>query len=127
MSADLSERGEALPQVIEMTGKELAADATRQATGYWPELQRPHWYAIYTSPRHEKRVHEHLSYRNVESFLPLYRTIHRWKNGCKPLVELPLFPGYLFVKIGQPQRVRVLEVPGVLSFVGDQVRTCPAQ
>jgi transcription antitermination factor NusG len=62
-----------------------------------------------------------LSYRNVESFLPLYRTVHRWKNGCKPVVELPLFPGYLFVKIGQPERVRVLDVPGVLSFVGPKV------
>jgi transcription antitermination factor NusG len=66
-------------------------------------------------------VREHLSYRAVECFLPLYRAVHRWKNGCKPVVELPLFPGYLFVKIGQPERVRVLEVPGVLSFVGTRL------
>jgi transcription antitermination factor NusG len=96
-------------------------DATHLTTGYWQGSQTPHWYAIYTSPRHEKRVHEHLSYRNVESFLPLYRTVHRWKNGCKPVVDLPLFPGYLFVKIGHPERVRVLEVPGVHSFVGTRL------
>jgi transcription antitermination factor NusG len=107
-----------LSQVIEMTGTEWANDASRPATGYWPGVQAPHWYAIYARPRHEKRVHEHLSYRNVESFLPLYRDLHRWKNGCKHLIELPLFPGYLFVKIGQRQRVQVLEIPGVLSFVG---------
>jgi len=78
----------------------------------------PHWYAVQTSPRHEKRVREHLGYRRVECFLPLFRTIHRWKNGCKAQVELPLFPGYLFVNIARNERVRVLDVPGVLSFVG---------
>ena len=112
-----------MPQAIEMTSTEL--DAAQPTTGHWQHAQVPHWYAIYASPRHEKRVHEHLSYRNVESFLPLYRDVHRWKNGCKRLVELPLFPGYLFVKIGQRQRVRVLEIPGVLSFVGTKAE--PAQ
>lgn len=78
----------------------------------------PHWYAVYTSPRHEKQVREHLGHRCVECFLPLFRSIHRWKNGCKAQVELPLFPGYLFVNIPRSERVRVLDVPGVLSFVG---------
>jgi transcription antitermination factor NusG len=78
----------------------------------------PHWYAVYTSPRHEKRVREHLGHRCVECFLPLFRTIHRWKNGCKVQVELPLFPGYVFVNTARSERIRVLDVPGVLSFVG---------
>jgi transcription elongation factor/antiterminator RfaH len=78
----------------------------------------PHWYAVYTSPRHEKRVREHLGLRRVECFLPLFRSIHRWKNGCKAQVELPLFPGYLFVNIPRSERVRVLDAPGVVSFVG---------
>jgi transcription elongation factor/antiterminator RfaH len=111
--------------MFQMTGAEVIPDTTHLTTVYRPGLQLPHWYAIYTAPRHEKRVREHLSYRNVECFLPLYRTVHRWKNGCKPVVELPLFPGYLFVKIGQPERVRVLDVPGVLSFVGPKIE--PAQ
>jgi transcription antitermination factor NusG len=78
----------------------------------------PHWYAVQTSPRHEKRVCEHLRHRRVECFLPLFRSIHRWKNGCKAQVELPLFPGYLFVNIPRHERVRVLDVPGIFSFVG---------
>ncbi len=84
-----------------------------------------HWYAIYTSSRHEKRVHEHLGYRRVECFLPLYRTVHRWKNGCKVQVELPLFPGYLFVRIGKRERAQVLDVPGVISFVGNRSQPVP--
>jgi transcription antitermination factor NusG len=78
----------------------------------------PHWFAVYTSPRHEKSVHQHLQHRHVECFLPLFRSIHRWKNGCKAQVELPLFPGYVFVNIPRCERVRVLDAPGVLSFVG---------
>jgi transcription antitermination factor NusG len=108
-------------QTMELNRVDLVPNATHLTMAHRPVTQIPHWYAIYTAPRHEKRVHEHLSYRNVESFLPLYRTVHRWKNGCKPVVELPLFPGYLFVKIGQPERVRVLDVPGVLAFVGPKI------
>jgi transcription antitermination factor NusG len=90
------------------------------------ELERPiHWYAVYTSPRHEKKVREHLGLRRVECFLPLFRSIHRWKNGCKVQVELPLFPTYLFVNIPRSERVRVLDVPGVLSFVGPRSEPAP--
>jgi len=33
-------------------------------------------------------------------------------------LQLPLFPNYVFVRIDPRERVRVLEVPGVLSLVG---------
>ena len=52
------------------------------------------------------------------SFLPLYETLRRWKNGCKARVELPLFPGYVFVKINLRERFGVLSVPGAISLVG---------
>jgi transcription antitermination factor NusG len=76
------------------------------------------WYAVYTSPRHEKRVHEHCHSRMIESFLPLYRELRRWKNGCSVDVELPLFPSYIFVRIPRHDRVRVLEVPGAVAMIG---------
>jgi len=76
------------------------------------------WFAVYTYSCQEKRVAQHLSTREVEYFLPLSRNLRRWKNGCTMLVEQPLFPGYLFVKIERGDRVRVLELPGVHSMVG---------
>lgn len=76
------------------------------------------WFAIYTTPRHEKKVTEHLALRNIETFLPLYASMRKWKNGCKVRVALPLFPGYLFVRVSRQERVRVLQAPGVLWFVG---------
>jgi transcription antitermination factor NusG len=75
------------------------------------------WYAGYTSSRHEKRVAEHFDQRGVEYFLPLYETIHRWNNG-RHRVQLPLFPGYIFVRIALQERLRVLEVPGFVRLVG---------
>jgi transcription antitermination factor NusG len=76
------------------------------------------WFAAYTLSHHEKRVAGLLAARQVESFLPLYSAVHRWRNRCAKQLELPLFPNYVFVRIAPRERVRVLQVPGVLSMVG---------
>jgi len=75
------------------------------------------WYAGYTAARHEKRVAEQFARRGVEHFLPLYEAIHRWNNGRHRL-RLPLFPGYIFVRLAFQNRLRVLEVPGLVRLVG---------
>lgn len=82
------------------------------------------WYAGYTASRHEKRVAEHFAQRGVEHFLPLYETIHRWNNG-RHRVQLPLFPGYIFVRIALRDRRRVIEVPGFARLVGFNSLPCP--
>ena len=82
------------------------------------------WYAGYTAARHEKRVAEHFAQRGVEHFLPLYETIHRWNNG-RHRVQLPLFPGYIFVRMALKDRLRVLEVPGFVRLVGFNSLPCP--
>jgi transcription antitermination factor NusG len=82
------------------------------------------WYAAYTVPRHEKCVTKQLQEREVECFLPLYRSIHRWKDRRKQ-VELPLFPGYVFVRIALQHRLRVLQLPGVVHFVSFHGRPAP--
>jgi len=76
------------------------------------------WFAVYTSSHHEKRVASYFAQREIQFFLPLYTARHDWKNRCEAKLELPLFPNYLFVRIDRYERVRVLEVPGVLSLVG---------
>jgi transcription antitermination factor NusG len=74
------------------------------------------WYAAYIVTRHEKVVAQQLLRRGLETFLPLYRATRRWKNR-RAHVELPLFPGYLFLRIGIGDRVRALEVPSVVHIV----------
>jgi transcription antitermination factor NusG len=76
------------------------------------------WFALYTTSRHEKRVAQHLDQRHIEFFLPLYLSRRKWNNGSKVTLELPLFPGYLFVRIQRNQRAGVLSVPGALAVVG---------
>jgi transcription antitermination factor NusG len=77
------------------------------------------WYVACTMPRHEKKVAEQLGGKSVEYFLPLYRSVHRWKDR-RTEVELPLFPGYVFVRIPVEERLRVLSVPSVNRFVSFQ-------
>jgi len=106
----LSEHGEALPHSSRI--EEDNRGSVRS------EASLAHWYALHTYPRHEKRVYEDLGLRAIECFLPLYETVHRWKNGCKVRVELPLFPGYLFLRIDPRQRFKALNLPGAVSIVG---------
>ena len=77
------------------------------------------WYVTYTIPRHEKNVARQLEERGIGSFLPLYKSIRRWKDRKKDL-ELPLFPGYVFVQIRLDDRLELLRVPGVVHLVSFQ-------
>lgn len=65
-----------------------------------------------------------MSRRAVEHFLPTYQTARRWKDRQKRLL-LPLFPGYLFVRIPFDQRRSVLVIPGVVQIVGFGDRPAP--
>ncbi len=76
------------------------------------------WFAVYTTCRHEKRIAQHLSQREIEHYLPLYRADRKWRDGSRVTLELPLFPSYIFVRIKRSERVSVLNVPGALAVVG---------
>jgi transcription antitermination factor NusG len=113
----LTEDGGALSSLtcnLEVARPGRAAEA---ATSPAHELS-PNWFAAYTTPRHEKAVVRQLQVRNLESFLPLYSSVSRWKNGCRVVVDRPLFPNYVFVRVRRRESVKVLQVPGVLSIVG---------
>src|SRR5580692_6012063 len=84
------------------------------------ELQafvEPRWYAAYTCANHEKRVADQLAGRGVESYLPQYDSVRKWKDR-KVRLQMPLFPGYVFVHLALQNRLKVLEVPGVAYLVG---------
>jgi len=75
------------------------------------------WYAAYTCANHEKRVRDQLEQRSFESFLPVYETERHWKDRRMHL-QLPLFPGYVFVRMALVDRLRVLQVPSIVRLVG---------
>lgn len=81
------------------------------------ECVKVQWYAAYTSANHEKRVSQQLAVRDVEHFLPTYSSVRRWKDR-RVTLDMPLFPGYVFVRIALHDRLRVQQVPGVARLVG---------
>ena len=74
------------------------------------------WYAIYTSSRTEKKVSERLSNRGIEVYCPFRKELRIWSDRKKK-VEVPVFPSYVFVKVDELGRLKVLETPGVVNFV----------
>jgi transcription antitermination factor NusG len=84
----------------------------------------PKWYAAYTCARHEKCVAEHLQRIGVESYLALYTARRQW-NQRRVQVEMPLFPGYVFVRISLAERLRVLSAPGVVYLVSARGEPVP--
>ena len=109
-----SEDGEALQrsvfedaQVISSVGQ-VGAEVTRCSR----------WFALYTTSRHEKRIAQHLVQREIEHYLPLYQSERKWRDRSRVTLDLPLFPGYIFVHIQRSERVNVLSIPGALSVVG---------
>jgi transcription antitermination factor NusG len=80
------------------------------------------WFAVHTRSRHEKAIAARLDALATETFLPLHRSRHRWKNGVHAEVDEPLFPCYLFARIGVGERVRLLQTPGVLGLAASTAR-----
>lgn len=112
----LSGSGEALSYLQKVTSDGLINTGSEIA---------PRWYAIYTRPSHEAKVAKHFDLRGIEGYLPQYQVVHRWKNRCTKKLSLPLFPGYVFAHIASTERIRVLEVPGVVLVVGVAGRPAP--
>ena len=76
----------------------------------------PYWFALYTKSRAEKRVHEELQRKGFDSYLPVIKSVRQWHDRMKK-VEMPLFPGYVFVRIALRDRISVLQIQGVVCFV----------
>jgi transcription antitermination factor NusG len=69
------------------------------------------------APPARKNVALALAGKGLEAFLPLYTTVHRWKDRDKKL-QLPLFPCYVFLRNPVDHWQRILATPGVHSVVG---------
>src|SRR5580692_3782884 len=94
-----------------LSGPEIVAADEVQA------FVEPRWYVAYTCANHEKRVADQLAGRGVESYLPQYDSVRKWKDR-KVRLQMPLFPGYVFVHLALQNRLKVLQVPGVAYLVG---------
>jgi len=89
-----------------------------------PDYAEQRWYAAYTCANHEKRVAAELRARSVEHFVPLYNSVRRWKDRRVQL-DLPLFPGYVFVRLALRDKLRVLQIPSLVRLVSFNGQPAP--
>ena len=76
----------------------------------------PHWYAVHTKPRSEKKLAGRLNERGIEAYLPLRKTLKQWSDR-KKMVEEPLITSYVFVNITKENYFEVLNTPGAVRYV----------
>jgi transcription antitermination factor NusG len=77
------------------------------------------WYAVHTRSKFEKTVRAELTAKGIENFLPVVHEVHRWKDRDK-VVELPVFPGYIFVRIANrpAEIIPILRTEGAVRILG---------
>lgn len=75
------------------------------------------WFAIQVASRAERKVSTSLTCKGYECFLPLYKASRKWSDRNK-ILELPLFPGYVFCRILEAGTGFVLATPGAIRVVG---------
>lgn len=83
------------------------------------------WYVLHVKPRTEKKAAEYLKIYRSWHYLPLYKKITRVQRR-KVVRELPLFPGYVFVRLNPQERllmlktnliVRIIDVPNPREMI----------
>jgi len=74
------------------------------------------WYAVHTKPRFERRVTEILSRKKIENYCPINKVL-RQSNDRKKLVNEPLFPYFVFIKITEGDLLSLKQIDGVINFV----------
>ncbi|HEX4372811.1 MAG TPA: UpxY family transcription antiterminator [Puia sp.] len=74
------------------------------------------WYAVYTKPRWEKKVHKLFDEKALENYCPLNKVRKKWSDRIK-VVEEPLFKSYIFVQISEEEKTKVRMTNGVVNFV----------
>ena len=85
-------------------------------------MQERKWFVIQTKPRNEKKVFEQIVKKDIEVFLPLLQTIRLWSDRKKK-IQVPMFPGYIFVHGNENERVNAISNTfGAMRYVMYQKR-----
>jgi transcription antitermination factor NusG len=75
------------------------------------------WFAIYVRSHFERAVEECLKGKGYQAFSPSYRTLRK-RSGRSKMLDLPLFPGYVFCSFNPRRRLPILTTPGIVNIVG---------
>jgi transcription antitermination factor NusG len=88
--------------------------------------QRDPWLVLRTRSHHENSVELSLQQRQINAYLPKCRVV-RHRKDCKTSLEIPLFPGYVFVQPRVDQFEHIRYIRGSCGFVvqGDRPAAMP--
>ena len=76
-----------------------------------------HWFALYVRSHFERVVETCLKGKGYPAFSPFYQTVRK-RSGRSKLLDLPLFPGYVFCRFNPHKRLPILTTPGIVNVVG---------
>jgi transcriptional antiterminator NusG len=76
------------------------------------------WYAIWTRSHCERLVAQQLMAKGFQPFLP-EMAVRPWKTDAAPIVQRPMFPGYLFLKHSMEKHsyIEILKARGVVRIL----------
>jgi len=79
------------------------------------------WLALWTHSHSEQLVHDQLSAKQFNAFLPLIPVWSR-RGGVRHLIRKPIFPGYLFVRrsLDKASYIEILKTNGLARILGER-------
>jgi len=78
--------------------------------------ENSNWYAIFTKPRSEKKVHQRMLDENIDAFLPMVKTVRQWSDR-KKTIEVPLISSYIFVNMPEKDLYKTLPIQGTVNVL----------
>ena len=99
------------------TGEPVELQGPRSAAAPPSGVASAPWFALRVKPNYEKPVSVALRGKGFDEFLPLFRSRRQWSDRVK-VMDLPLFPGYLFCRLNLEERMPLITTPGFLYIVG---------
>jgi transcription antitermination factor NusG len=84
------------------------------------------WLVLRTKSRQENIVESCLEQKQIKTFLPRHNVVRRWKDR-RTVLQVPLFPGYVFVqpRVDQYENMRCIRGSCGLVFAGSKPAEMP--
>jgi len=79
------------------------------------------WYVLHTKSRFENVVNEGLTKKSIEIFLPKVK-VRSKRRDRKAMIQVPLFPGYVFVKtdLNPYEHIEIVKTVGAVRIIGSK-------
>ncbi|MBU4258949.1 MAG: UpxY family transcription antiterminator [Proteobacteria bacterium] len=79
------------------------------------------WYVLHTKSRFENVVNDVLIKKTIEVFLPKIK-VRSKRRDRKAMIQVPLFPGYVFVKtdLNPYEHIEIVKTAGAVRIIGNK-------